>query len=135
MEPNILDPKILFSCDCNLGVLYTHSPCLGVRGSAPKKGVWGQCPRDMGVHPRNYFFWDVCWPIVLRTHVIGLTLDFFPWYFPYKRKHCNTTVYGIVLYWKRYCESMKRKCSGFAAGCIPSSFWTVIKGLAISLWT
>ena len=22
----------------------------------------------------------------------------FPWYFPYKRKHCNTTVYGIVLY-------------------------------------
>ena len=39
------------------------------------------------------------------------------------------TMYGILLYWKRDCESMKRKCSSFAAGCIPSSFWTVIKGL------
>ena len=37
---------------------------------------------------------------------------------------------SIVLYWKRDCESVKRKCSGFAAGCIPSSFWTAIKGLA-----
>ena len=37
---------------------------------------------------------------------------------------------GIVLYWKRDCESVKRKCSGFAAGCIPSSLWTAIKGLA-----
>ena len=36
---------------------------------------------------------------------------------------------GIVLCWKRDYESMKRKCSGFAAGCIPSYFWTVIKGL------
>ena len=45
----------------------------------------------------------------------------FPWYFPYKRKHCNMTMYGIVLYWKRDCESVKRKCSGFAAGCILSS--------------
>ena len=36
----------------------------------------------------------------------------------------------IVLCWKRDCESVKRKCSGFAAGCIPSSFWTEIKGLA-----
>ena len=53
----------------------------------------------------------------------------FPWYFPYKRKHCNTTVHGIILYWKRDCESMKRKCNSFAAGCIPSYFWTAIKGL------
>ena len=36
---------------------------------------------------------------------------------------------GIVLCWKRDCESVKRKCSGFAAGRIPSSFWTKIKGL------
>ena len=36
---------------------------------------------------------------------------------------------GTVLCWKRDCESVKRKCSGFAAGCIPSSFWTAIKGL------
>ena len=41
VEPNLPDPEILFSCDCNLGVLYTCSPCLGVRGNAPKKGVWG----------------------------------------------------------------------------------------------
>ena len=46
----------------------------------------------------------------------------FPLYFPYKRKHCNTTVYGNILYWKRDCESVKRKCNSFAAGCIPSSF-------------
>ena len=36
---------------------------------------------------------------------------------------------GIILCWKRDYESMKRKCSGFAAGHIPSSFWTEIKGL------
>ena len=30
---------------------------------------------------------------------------------------------------------MKRKCNGIAVGCIPSSLCTVIKGLAISLWT
>ena len=72
----------------------------------------------------------MCWPTVLWTHGIGLTLEFFPWYFPYKREHCKSTGYGIVLYWKRDCESVKRKCSGFAAGCIPSSFWTAIKGLA-----
>ena len=66
----------------------------------------------------------------------------FPWYFPYKIKNCNTTVYGIILYCKQYLwlcgrdyESMKRKCSGFSVGCIPSSFCTIIKGLTISLWT
>ena len=42
---------------------------------------------------------------------------------------------GTVLYWKRDYESVKRKCSGFAARCIPSSFWTIIKGVEISLWT
>ena len=68
MEPNLPDPEILFSCVCNPGVLYTHSPCLGVRGSAQKKGVWGGAPEKV--------FWDVCWPTVLRTHGIGLTLEF-----------------------------------------------------------
>ena len=53
MEPNLPYPEILFSCDCNLGVLYTHSPYLGVRGK---------------------FFLDVCLPIVLWTHGIGLTI-------------------------------------------------------------
>ena len=36
---------------------------------------------------------------------------------------------GIVLCWKRDYESVKRTCNGFAAGHIPSSFWTKIKGL------
>ena len=55
----VLVVEILFSCDCNPGVLYTRSPCLGVRGRSPR-----------------FFFWDVCWPTVLRTHGIGLTLEF-----------------------------------------------------------
>ena len=50
----------------------------------------------------------------------------------YHNGYCSVLDVGTVLYWKRDCESVKRKCSGFAAGCIPSSFWTVIKGLAIS---
>ena len=76
VEPNLPDPEILFSCDCNPGVLYTHSPCLGVRGSALKKGVRGQRPRENeGLAPEK-IFWDVCWPIVLWTHGIGLTLEF-----------------------------------------------------------
>ena len=108
MEPNLPDPEILFSCDCNPGVLYTHSPCLGVRG----------CVLDNNIAEPWY----------------SVNPRIFPLYFPYKRKHFKTTEYGIVLYWKRDYESVKRKCSGFATGCIPSSFWIVIKGLEISLW-
>ena len=52
MEPNLLDPEILFSHVCNLDVL-------GFEGRAPKK-----------------FFWDVCWPTVLQTHGICLTVVF-----------------------------------------------------------
>ena len=37
VEPNLLDPKILFSHVCNPGVLYTHSPYLGVRGRSPRE--------------------------------------------------------------------------------------------------
>ena len=77
MEPNLPDPEILFTCDCNPGVLYTHSPYLVVRGSAPKKGVWGQYPQENGgsrAEPLKKKFGDVCWPTVLRTHGIGLTL-------------------------------------------------------------
>ena len=44
-------------------------------------------------------------------------------------EYCMVLDVGIVLCWKKDCESMKRKCSGFVAGCIPSSFWTAIKGL------
>ena len=74
VEPNLPDLEILFSCVCTLGVLYTHSPCLGVRGSSLRKGVHGQRPQEMGV--RQHTFWDVCWPTVLRTHGIGLTIVF-----------------------------------------------------------
>ena len=59
VEPNIPDPEILFSRVCNLGVLYTHSPCLRVQGQGPQE-----------------IFWDVCWPTVLRNHCIGLTVVF-----------------------------------------------------------
>ena len=38
VEPNILDPEILFSRVCNPGVLYTHSPYLG---GAPEKFFLG----------------------------------------------------------------------------------------------
>ena len=89
VEPNLPDPEILFICDCNPGVLYTHSPCLGVRGNAPKNGVRGQRPRDRGVQgqcprdnggsgaePLRKKNWDVCWSTILRTHDIGLTLEF-----------------------------------------------------------
>ena len=65
-------------------------PALGI-GAVPQKwGFRGGAP--------EFVFWDVCWPTVLRTHGIGLTLEFFPWYFPYKREHCKSTGYGIVLY-------------------------------------
>ena len=80
MEPNLPDPEILFSCYCDPGVLYTHSPCLGVRGSAPKKGVQG---------------WDVCWPTVLWTHGIGLTLEFSHCISPIKESIVNRL--GIIL--------------------------------------
>ena len=59
MEPDLLDIEILFSHVCTTGVLYTHSPTLGFGGGAPEK-----------------YFWDVCWPTVLRTHGIGLTVVF-----------------------------------------------------------
>ena len=61
---------------------YTLIPlALGFGGGAPEK-----------------FFWDVCWPIVLWTHGIGLTVVFSHVISPIKEKHCNTVVYGMVLY-------------------------------------
>ena len=88
-------------------------PTLGFGGKAPKNFFLG-CVLANSFSDRWYW----------------VNRSIFPWYFPYKRKHCNTTVYGIVLYWKRDRESMKRKCNGFAVRCIPSSFQNVIKGLA-----
>ena len=121
VEPNLLDPEILFNCDCNLGVLYTRSPCHGVWGSTLKKGVRRQSPQIffLGCVLANSFVDPWYW----------VNPRIFPLYFSYKRKHCEITEYGIVLYWKRDCETVKRKCSVFAVGCIPSSFWTVIKGV------
>ena len=43
--------------------------------------------------------------------------------------YCIVLDVGIVLCWKIDCERVKRKCNGFAARRIPSSFWTEIKGL------
>ena len=42
--------------------------------------------------------WDVCWPIVLRTHGIGLTIVFSHGISPIKEKHGNMAGYGMVLY-------------------------------------
>ena len=56
VERDLLDLEILFSDVYAPGVLYTHFPCLG--------------------------FWDVCWPIVMRTHGIGLTVVFSHGVFP-----------------------------------------------------
>ena len=81
MDPNLPDPEILFSHFCNPGVLYTHSPCLGVRG-------------------------NVCWPTVLQTHGIGLTVVFSHGISPIKEKHCITAGCGIVL----YCSIVNNLC-------------------------
>ena len=118
VEPDLPNIEILFSCVCTPSVLYSHSPYLGVRGWSPRELFLGCVLTNSFANP---WYWV--------NHSI------FPWYFSYKRKQCNTTVYGIILYRKRDYESVKRKCSGFAAGCIPSSFCTVIQGLVISLWT
>ena len=72
VEPNLPDPEILFSRVCNPGVLYTHSPCLGVRGYVLSNSF---------VDP---WYW--------------INPRIFPWYFPYKRKHCKTIEYGMVLH-------------------------------------
>ena len=77
VEPDLLDSKMLFSHVCTPGLLYTCS--LTLANSLLFSHVW-----------------DVCWPIVLRTHGIGLTIVFSHGISPIKEKHCNTTVYGIV---------------------------------------
>ena len=83
MEPDLPDPKILFSRVCTPGVLYTHSPTLGFGGEAPKN-----------------IFWDVCWPTVLQTHGFGLMVVFSHGISPIKEMNCNTTVNSMVLYCK-----------------------------------
>ena len=123
VEPNLPDPEILSSRVCTPSVLYTRSPCLG---------VWGRSPRE--------FFLGCVLASSIADPQYWVNPRIFPLYFPYKRKHFKMTEYGmvwysIVLYWKRDYESVNRNCSGFAAGCIPSPFQIVIKGLAISLWT
>ena len=69
-------------------------PALGVRGQRPREtGVRGEAPKKK--------FWDMCWPTVMQTHGIGLTIVFSHGISPIKEKHCNTDVYGIVLYCKQ----------------------------------
>ena len=91
VEPNLPDLDILFSCACTPCVLYTHSPCLGVRGKRPQEmGVWGRSPQEI--------FWDMCWPTVLRTHGIGLTLEFSHCIYPIKEsivKQLSMVLYCI----------------------------------------
>ena len=65
MEHNFPDSEMLFSRVCTPGLLCTRSPTLGFRGEAPEN-----------------FFWDVCWPTVLQTHGIGLTVVFSHGIFP-----------------------------------------------------
>ena len=77
VEPNLSDPEILFSRVCNPGVLYTHSPYLGVQGNEKN-------------------FRDVCWPTILWTHGIGLTLEFSHCISPIKESIVNRL--GMVLY-------------------------------------
>ena len=89
VEPDLLDSEMLFSRFCTLGLLYTCSPTLGFGGEAPEK-----------------FVLDACWPTVLRTHGIGLTVVFSHGISPIKRKHCNMVVYGIVL----YCSIVNNLC-------------------------
>ena len=59
MELDLPDSDILFSRVCTPSLLYARSRTLGFRGEALEKG-----------------FWDVCWPTVLWTHGIGLTIVF-----------------------------------------------------------
>ena len=129
VEPDLPDTEILCSFICNPSVLYTHSPYLGVQGKHPQENGGSRA------EPPRIFFGMCVGEQSLVDPWYWVNPRIFPLYFPYKRKHCKSTAYGIVLYQKRDCESVKRKCNGFTARCIPSSFWTVIKGLTISLWT
>ena len=90
MEPNIPNIEILLSCDFNLGVLYTRSLYLWVWGSALKKGFWGWSPRE------NVLGCVLANSIVDPWYWVNPRV--FPLYFPYKRKHCKTIEYGMVLH-------------------------------------
>ena len=91
-------------------------PALGFEEAPQKRGFGGRTPD-------NFFL-----GCVLANNIVDpwywVNPIIFPLYFPYKRKNCKTTMYGIVLYWKRECESVKRKCSSFTAGCMAIYLWT-----------
>ena len=72
MELNLPNPEILFCCVCTPCLQYICSP--------------------------NFGFWDVCWPTILWTHGIRLTLVFSHGISPIKEKHCNMVVHGMVWY-------------------------------------
>ena len=58
MEPDLLDPEILFSCVYTPGVLYTRSPTLGFR-VVPQKGGFNAAPLRNGgsrADPSRNFF-------------------------------------------------------------------------------
>ena len=75
VEHDLSDSEMLFSHVCTPGLLYSHSPNLAFKGEALDK--------------KN---WDVCWPIVLWTHGIGLTVVFSHGISPIKEKNYNTIV-------------------------------------------
>ena len=88
----------------------------------PALGFGGQHPQEMGVRSPREIFLGCVLAKSIADPWYWVNPRIFPLYFPYKREHCKSTGYGIVLYWKRDCESVKRKSNGFAAGCIPTSF-------------
>ena len=111
-------------------MIVTHEYCIVIPlalgfGAVPqKRGFGGSTLEKMGVRgwsPREIFL-----GCVLANSIADpwywVNPRIFPFYFPSKRKRCKMTEYGIVLYWKRDCESVKRNCNGFDAGCIPSYF-------------
>ena len=95
-ENDLLDREmLLINCICTTCLLYTwpswglHPLIKGIRGRRPRRKFLRCMLANNFVDP---WYWV--------THSI------FPWYFPYKRKNCNTAMYGIVL----YCSIVNNLC-------------------------
>ena len=78
------------------------SPRYGGVGEDPSRN-WG-----LGVTLLIKKNWDVCWPTILGTHGIGLTIVFSHCIFPIKEKHCNTSRYGMIFYCNNICDCVRK---------------------------